>query len=107
MDTLEDSALWSQLANAVALVGKQDQIVWAIFGIFWAANAVLVVALFTTGALPGTGTVSGSLRRLSANPRTGRRAEPVPENALGHSRRAPRFSRSIPCSAADAHRQAS
>ena len=45
-------ALWSQLQNAVALAAKQDQIVWAIFGVFWAANAVLLVALFTTGDLP-------------------------------------------------------
>jgi hypothetical protein len=44
--------LWNQLGNAVALVAKQDQIVWTIFGVFWAANAVLLVALFTTGALP-------------------------------------------------------
>jgi hypothetical protein len=45
-------ALWSQLQNAVALAAKQDQIVWTIFGVFWAANAVLLVALFTTGDLP-------------------------------------------------------
>ena len=43
---------WKQLGNAVALAAKQDQIAWAIFGVFWAANAVLLVALFTTGALP-------------------------------------------------------
>lgn len=44
--------LWNQLGNVVALVAKQDQIVWAVFGVFWAANAVLLVALFTTGDLP-------------------------------------------------------
>lgn len=44
--------LSSQLTRAVTLVTKQDQVVWTIFGIFWAANALLVVALFTTGALP-------------------------------------------------------
>lgn len=44
--------LWNQLSNAVVLVAKQDQIVWAVFGAFWAANAVLLVALFTTGKLP-------------------------------------------------------
>ncbi len=44
--------LWNQLGNAVALIAKQDQIVWAIFGAFWAANAVLLVALFTSGDLP-------------------------------------------------------
>ncbi len=41
-----------QFTNTVALIAKQDQIVWMIFGIFWAANAVLLVALFTTGKLP-------------------------------------------------------
>lgn len=44
--------LWNQLGNAVALVCKQDQVVWAVFGVFWAANAVLLVALFTTSDFP-------------------------------------------------------
>ena len=44
--------LWTQLGHAVALAAKQDQIVWTVFGVFWAANAVLLVALFTTGDLP-------------------------------------------------------
>jgi hypothetical protein len=44
--------LWNQLGHAVSMAAKEDQIVWAIFGVFWAANAVLLVALFTTGALP-------------------------------------------------------
>jgi hypothetical protein len=43
---------WEQLANAVQLVAKQDQVTWTIFGVFWPANALLLVALFTTGALP-------------------------------------------------------
>ena len=38
--------------EAVALTAKQDQIVWTVFSIFCAANAVLLVALFTTGDLP-------------------------------------------------------
>lgn len=42
----------AQLANAIALAAKQDQIVWAIFGVFWAANAALLVALFSTGDFP-------------------------------------------------------
>jgi len=46
------SSLWNQLGNVVALASKQDQIAWTIFGIFWAANAILLVALFTTGNLP-------------------------------------------------------
>jgi len=48
--------LWTQLGHAVTLIAKQDQIVWTIFGLFWAADAVLVVALFPNGVLPG-GTV--------------------------------------------------
>ncbi|MGD0339923.1 MAG: hypothetical protein ABSB78_14175 [Bacteroidota bacterium] len=42
----------SQLANAIQLSCKQDQITWAIFGVFWPANALLLVALFTTGDFP-------------------------------------------------------
>ena len=42
----------AQLPHAVALAAKQDQIVWTIFGIFWTANAVLLVELFTSGQLP-------------------------------------------------------
>ena len=41
-----------QLANAVQLASKQDQIAWTIFGVFWPANAILLIALFTTGGLP-------------------------------------------------------
>lgn len=51
-DTPSESHLWSQLNNAVILVAKQDQIVWAVFGVFWAANAVLLGALFTNGDFP-------------------------------------------------------
>ena len=45
-------ALREQLSNAIAMSAKQDQIVWAVFGVFWAAGAVLLVALFTTGNAP-------------------------------------------------------
>lgn len=40
------------MGNAVTLVAKQDHIVWTVFGAFWAANAVLLVALFQSGDLP-------------------------------------------------------
>jgi hypothetical protein len=48
----DPEALRAQLANAVALSIKQDQIAWTVFGVFWAASAVLLVALFTTGDVP-------------------------------------------------------
>ncbi len=44
--------LSQQLSNAVTMAAKQDQITWTIFGVFWAANAVLLVALFPDGNLP-------------------------------------------------------
>ena len=44
--------LWKQLANAIHLNAKQDQIVWTIFGVFWAANAVLLVSLFKPTGIP-------------------------------------------------------
>ena len=43
---------WSQLANAIAMRSSEDQVLWSIFGTFWAANAILLVALFTTGKPP-------------------------------------------------------
>jgi hypothetical protein len=44
--------LWNQLGNAITLVSKEDQVVWTIFGIFWAANILLLGALFVTGRVP-------------------------------------------------------
>lgn len=44
--------LLNQLGNVVLMAAKEDQIIWAIYGVFWAANAVLLVALFTTGGIP-------------------------------------------------------
>jgi hypothetical protein len=44
--------LWSQLENAVALVAKEDQVAWTIFGIFWAAEIILLGAVFENGDLP-------------------------------------------------------
>lgn len=41
-----------QLSNAIELSCKEDQITWLIFSVFWPANALLLVALFTTGDLP-------------------------------------------------------
>jgi len=50
---LSTDDLWRQLQNAISLRSTQDQILWQIFGVFWASNAVLLVALVATGHLPG------------------------------------------------------
>ena len=47
-----DQELWHQLSNACNLRSSQDQVLWTISGIFWAVNAVLLVALFQGGKLP-------------------------------------------------------
>src|SRR6266446_4042996 len=47
-----NKGLWYQLQNTVTLTAKQDQIVWAIFGVFCAADAVLLAALFQSGSPP-------------------------------------------------------
>lgn len=47
-DGLHREELWKQLQNALAKRSSQDQVIWSIFGIFWAANALLFVAVFTS-----------------------------------------------------------
>lgn len=54
---LERSELWLQLTNVISMRSNQDQVLWSIFGAFWAANALLLVALFTTGNLPESSVV--------------------------------------------------
>lgn len=49
---LDRTELWAQLTNAINLRSAQDQVIWSIFGTFWATNAILLVALFTGGGLP-------------------------------------------------------
>lgn len=44
--------LWRQLNHAINLRSTQDQVLWSIFGVFWAANAILLVALFQNGQIP-------------------------------------------------------
>jgi hypothetical protein len=44
--------LLQQLGNAIKLRSAQDQVLWSIFGVFWAANAILLVALFPKGYFP-------------------------------------------------------
>ncbi|MFI5259162.1 MAG: hypothetical protein ACHQ01_06075 [Candidatus Limnocylindrales bacterium] len=55
--TLTRDELWKQLENAIALRSSEDQVLWTLFSIFWASNAILLVALFTTGTLPKDPTV--------------------------------------------------
>lgn len=47
-----EAQVGAQLANAINLRSSQDQVLWTITGIFSAANAVLLVALFSNGGLP-------------------------------------------------------
>jgi len=50
--SLNRGELWSQLGNAIHLRSAEDQVLWSIFGVFWAANAILLVALFQGGKFP-------------------------------------------------------
>lgn len=52
MRQLTQQELWNQLSNAANLRSSEDQVLWTASGIFWAANAVLLVALFQGGKLP-------------------------------------------------------
>lgn len=49
---LQPPELWGQVTNAIRMRASQDQVLWSISGIFMAANAVLLVALFQGGKLP-------------------------------------------------------
>ncbi len=49
---LEENELWAQLRNAISLRISEDSVLWHIFGIFWAASALLLVALFRSGDFP-------------------------------------------------------
>jgi hypothetical protein len=46
------AGLQAQLSNVVNRCAYEDTVVWAIFGTFWAANALLLVALFSQGDFP-------------------------------------------------------
>lgn len=48
---------WKQLSNVISLRDGQDLILWTIFGIFWAANVLLVGALLGQGRPPDSGVV--------------------------------------------------
>jgi len=49
---LNRQEMWDQLSRSTDMRSSQDQVLWSIFGTFWAANAVLLVALFQSGKLP-------------------------------------------------------
>ncbi len=46
-----DKRLNDQLNRVVGVRSSEDSITWNIFGIFWAANAILLVALFSNGGI--------------------------------------------------------
>jgi hypothetical protein len=50
--TFSSGQLSAQLTNVVNRSAYEDTVVWAIFGTFWAANALLLVALFSQGDFP-------------------------------------------------------
>ncbi len=46
----ETKILLEQLKNAIALTAKQDTIVWAVFGVFLAAEGVFFTEVLQSGA---------------------------------------------------------
>jgi len=46
---LERDELLILLQNSSTLRTGQDQVVWSIFGAFWATNALLLISLFSVG----------------------------------------------------------
>jgi len=49
---LRDEELWDQLTRVRDARNAQDGVLWNMFSTFWASNAVLLVALFSTGKPP-------------------------------------------------------
>jgi hypothetical protein len=49
---LPEPDLWRQLSNAIQMRTSGDQIAWTTLSIFWAANALLLSALFRNGDYP-------------------------------------------------------
>ncbi len=52
LNNISEAGLSAQLTNVVNRSAYEDTVVWAIFGTFWAANALLLVALFSQGDFP-------------------------------------------------------
>lgn len=51
-DKSKESVFRFQLQNAISSRSAQDEVLWSMFGVFWGANAIMLVALFTTGRFP-------------------------------------------------------
>jgi hypothetical protein len=43
-----DDHIWKQLGHAHHLRSSEDQVLWNIFGIFWASNTILLAGLFSS-----------------------------------------------------------
>jgi len=48
----ETLLLREQLMRAYAQRSDQDGVLWHVFGIFWGSNAILLIALFSSGDFP-------------------------------------------------------
>ena len=79
------SELFQQLDNAVAMCGAEDQVIWTIFGTFWATNAILLVALFSAGDLPKAPAVGITVSAVGAGLSIVWHL--IQRRALGHLRR--------------------
>ena len=55
---LDRKEMWDQLTRVITMRVNQDQVGWRIFAAFWAANAILLVALFRDGQLPTNSAVT-------------------------------------------------
>ena len=49
---MNQDELWKQLGHATTIVASRGQVLWTQSSVFWAANAVLLVALFQGGEPP-------------------------------------------------------
>lgn len=54
---MDEQTRWNQLTSAISYRASQEQIAWAMFGTLGATNAILLVALFSSGDLPQNGKV--------------------------------------------------
>jgi len=62
----ERAELLQQLSNVVLMCANEEQVIWSIFGTFGATNAILLVALFSTGKLPESPFVGPAVSAVGA-----------------------------------------